>query len=200
MAASNDVIRFVRVGTLDDPGALPPDIHIYTRSKLPWVRLPEGVPAVEVYYDSKASSGRPTASRGATARWGWPDPLPSLPGREHGLQLLQIALQPVEQAGGALGIGADPAVVDALDRHRVEMVPALPPLAADDDQPGFLEHAEMLHHRAAIERREACDEIAGGARLGSSIRPATERRVADARALKILSSAAAFDMLYFYNI
>ena len=46
-----DLIRFVRVGTLDDPGALPPDVHIFTRSKLPWVRLPEGVPAVEIYYD-----------------------------------------------------------------------------------------------------------------------------------------------------
>jgi hypothetical protein len=46
-------LRFVRVGTLDDPAALPPDIHIYTRSKLPWVGLPEGVPAVEAYYDSR---------------------------------------------------------------------------------------------------------------------------------------------------
>lgn len=48
---ARDAIRFVRVGTLDTPGALPPDIHIYTRSKLPWVRLPVGVPAVEGYYD-----------------------------------------------------------------------------------------------------------------------------------------------------
>jgi hypothetical protein len=45
------VLRFVRVGTLDDPSALAPDAHIFTRSKLPWVRLPEGVPAFEVYYD-----------------------------------------------------------------------------------------------------------------------------------------------------
>jgi len=45
-------LRFVRVGTLDEPAALPPDVHIYTRSKLPWVRLPEGAPAFEVYYDS----------------------------------------------------------------------------------------------------------------------------------------------------
>lgn len=48
-----DQLRFVRIGTLDDPAALSPDIHIYTRSKLPWVALPEGVPAVEAYYDSK---------------------------------------------------------------------------------------------------------------------------------------------------
>ena len=47
-------IRFVRVGTLDDPAALPPDAHIYTRSKLPWVVLPEGVPAFEVFYDVPA--------------------------------------------------------------------------------------------------------------------------------------------------
>jgi hypothetical protein len=47
-------IFFVRVGTLDEPAALSPDVHIYTRSKLPWVKLPEGVPAVEAYYDTKA--------------------------------------------------------------------------------------------------------------------------------------------------
>lgn len=44
-------LRFVRVGTLDDPSALVPDVHIYTRSKLPWVRLPEVVPAFEEYYE-----------------------------------------------------------------------------------------------------------------------------------------------------
>ena len=47
-------LRFVRVGTLDDPTALTPDVHIYTRSKLPWVRLPDGVPAFDAYYDTKA--------------------------------------------------------------------------------------------------------------------------------------------------
>ena len=47
-------LRFVRVGTLDDPAALAPDVHIYTRSKLPWVRLPEGVPAFKAYYDMQA--------------------------------------------------------------------------------------------------------------------------------------------------
>jgi hypothetical protein len=47
-------VRFVRGGTLDEPSSVAPDVHIFTRSKLPWVTLPEGVPAVEVYYDSKA--------------------------------------------------------------------------------------------------------------------------------------------------
>ena len=44
-------LRFVRVGTLDEPGELEPSAHIFTRSKLPWVRLPEGAPAFETYYD-----------------------------------------------------------------------------------------------------------------------------------------------------
>lgn len=44
-------LRFVRVGTLDEPQALPPDVHIYTRSKLPWVGLPQGARTFEVYYD-----------------------------------------------------------------------------------------------------------------------------------------------------
>jgi len=46
-------LRFVRVGTLDEPSALSPDVHIFTRSKLPWVRLSRDVPAFEVYYDMK---------------------------------------------------------------------------------------------------------------------------------------------------
>ncbi|HEY0283393.1 MAG TPA: GFA family protein [Rhizomicrobium sp.] len=44
-------IRFVRVATLDDPSAFPPNAHIFTRSKLAWVVLPPGVPAFEEYYD-----------------------------------------------------------------------------------------------------------------------------------------------------
>lgn len=47
-------IRFVRVGTLDDPSALSPDVHIYVRSRLPWIALPGSVPAFEAYYDSRA--------------------------------------------------------------------------------------------------------------------------------------------------
>jgi hypothetical protein len=45
-----DLVRFVRVGTLDDPDRLPPDIHIFTASKQPWIVLPQGMPAVEEYY------------------------------------------------------------------------------------------------------------------------------------------------------
>ena len=46
-------LRFVRVGTLETPSALAPDVHIYTRSKQPWVTIPDGVPAFAAYYDSK---------------------------------------------------------------------------------------------------------------------------------------------------
>jgi hypothetical protein len=46
-------VRFVRGGTLDEPSGIAPDVHIFTRSKLGWVTLPESVPAFEVYYDSK---------------------------------------------------------------------------------------------------------------------------------------------------
>ena len=46
-------VRFVRAGTLDDPASISPDVHIFTRSKVPWVTLPESVPAFDVYYDSE---------------------------------------------------------------------------------------------------------------------------------------------------
>lgn len=53
-SGAGEAIRFVRVGTLDDPDLLPPDIHIFTQSKQPWVELPGGVPAVPEYYDRRA--------------------------------------------------------------------------------------------------------------------------------------------------
>ena len=46
-------VLFVRAGTLDEPREITPDVHIYTRSKVPWVALPDGASAFEVYYDSK---------------------------------------------------------------------------------------------------------------------------------------------------
>jgi hypothetical protein len=50
-SGAGPTVHFVRVGTLDEPDRLPPDIHIFTMSKQPWVALPAGVPAVEEYYD-----------------------------------------------------------------------------------------------------------------------------------------------------
>lgn len=52
-SGAGDAVHFVRVGTLDDPDALPPDIHIFTSSKLPWVVLPTNVPCMPEYYDAK---------------------------------------------------------------------------------------------------------------------------------------------------
>jgi hypothetical protein len=44
-------LAFVRVGTLDDPTAFAPDVHIYTDSKQSWVQPPDGVPAFAEFYD-----------------------------------------------------------------------------------------------------------------------------------------------------
>jgi hypothetical protein len=60
-----DAIRFVRVGTLDEPDLWPPDVHIFTQSKQPWVVLPAGVPAFAEYYP--AAQLWPAASRARRA-------------------------------------------------------------------------------------------------------------------------------------
>jgi hypothetical protein len=53
-AGAGPLLRFVRVGTLDNPDRLPPDIHIFTASKQPWVVIPSGSPAVPEYYDRES--------------------------------------------------------------------------------------------------------------------------------------------------
>jgi hypothetical protein len=50
---AGDKVRFLRVGTLDTPAAMPPDIHIFTSTKQPWVVLPADTPAVPEYYKPK---------------------------------------------------------------------------------------------------------------------------------------------------
>jgi hypothetical protein len=52
-AGSGDKVRFVRVGTLDAGHGIAPDVHIFTSTKLPWVVLPPGMPAVPEYYKPK---------------------------------------------------------------------------------------------------------------------------------------------------
>lgn len=59
-AGAGDAVRLVRVGALDEPDRFPPDIHIFTASKQPWVVLPPTVPAVPEYY--KASERWPKES------------------------------------------------------------------------------------------------------------------------------------------
>jgi hypothetical protein len=51
MGGIKDGIRFIRVGTLDNPDQFPPDVHIFTESKLPWINLPSDDLVVEVFYD-----------------------------------------------------------------------------------------------------------------------------------------------------
>ena len=47
---NGDAVHFVRVGTLDEPDRLPPDLHIFTASKQPWVVLPADKPSFAEYY------------------------------------------------------------------------------------------------------------------------------------------------------
>ena len=54
-SGAGPAVRFVRVGTLDEPDRLPPDVHIFTASKQPWVVLPQGANAADEYYDMKAT-------------------------------------------------------------------------------------------------------------------------------------------------
>ena len=62
------VVSFVRAGTLDEPATVSPDVHIFTRSKLPWVVLPDGVPSFEIYYDTKSLWPRESLDRLAALR------------------------------------------------------------------------------------------------------------------------------------
>ena len=67
-AGAGDGVRFIRVGTLDEPDRLPPDIHIFTMSKLPWVILHEGVPAVREYYKPREMWPKASQDRFAAVR------------------------------------------------------------------------------------------------------------------------------------
>jgi hypothetical protein len=79
-AGAGDRLNFIRVGTLDEPDRFPPDIHIYTASKQPWVVLPEGTPAVAEYYSRKEYWPEASLKRREAALYGFdpaqrrPDP------------------------------------------------------------------------------------------------------------------------------
>ena len=61
-------LSFVRVGTLDEPARLAPDIHIYTSTKLPWLKLPPDVPAVAEYYSAREVWSEESLERGRRLR------------------------------------------------------------------------------------------------------------------------------------
>lgn len=60
-----DAVRFIRVGTLDDPGSMPPDVHIYTSAKQSWVTLSPADLVVEEYYVTKEVWPRESLERRA---------------------------------------------------------------------------------------------------------------------------------------
>jgi hypothetical protein len=64
-AGGGDAVRFVRVGSLDEPDRLPPDIHIFTESRQPWVILPPHTPAVPQYYNASEYWPRESLERRA---------------------------------------------------------------------------------------------------------------------------------------
>lgn len=66
-AGAGPKAAFIRVGTLDNPGACPPDVHIFTSSKQPWVVIPDGSERFENFYSGK-DVARIYGETGA-ARW-----------------------------------------------------------------------------------------------------------------------------------
>lgn len=58
-----EVVRFIKVGTLDNPDQLPPDVHIYTSTKQSWVILPTDTPAVREYYDTQETWSQDSLDR-----------------------------------------------------------------------------------------------------------------------------------------
>ncbi|MDE2306667.1 MAG: GFA family protein [Xanthomonadaceae bacterium] len=66
-AGAGEAFAFVRVGTLRQPQRLPPDIHIFTSTRQPWVSLPADTPSVAEYYDRDAYWPAPSLARRAAA-------------------------------------------------------------------------------------------------------------------------------------
>jgi hypothetical protein len=62
-SGSGPFTRFVRVGSLDNPDTLPPDVHIFTSSKQPWVVLPVSAQAFAKYYDRMAIWSKESLAR-----------------------------------------------------------------------------------------------------------------------------------------
>ena len=62
-AGTGPITKFVRVGTLDLPDLLPPDVHIFTASKQPWVVLADNVPAFAEFYDRDATWPKESLAR-----------------------------------------------------------------------------------------------------------------------------------------
>ena len=68
-AGPDDKVSFVRAGTLDNPGRTPPDIHIFTDSKQPWVLLPSDTPSAAIYYDRQDHWSQDSLKRRKAVGW-----------------------------------------------------------------------------------------------------------------------------------
>lgn len=69
-SGAGDAVRFVRVGTLDEPDAMPPEAHIFTTSRQPWVVLPDGTPSFHEFYDMDTLWPKESLERRAALRRG----------------------------------------------------------------------------------------------------------------------------------
>lgn len=67
-SGAGEKVHFLRVGTLDQPDLFPPDIHIFTTTKQPWVSLPESVPAFPEFYDRRKLWPRTSLARLASLK------------------------------------------------------------------------------------------------------------------------------------
>ena len=66
---AGDKIRFVRACTLDDSDALPPQLHIFTKYKQPWMVLPPNPPSVPEFYRTADYWPAESIARWGDAQW-----------------------------------------------------------------------------------------------------------------------------------
>ena len=52
-AGAGEKLSFIRAGSMDQPELAPPDVHIYTSTRQPWLRMGDGVPEFQEYYDAR---------------------------------------------------------------------------------------------------------------------------------------------------
>jgi hypothetical protein len=67
-AGAGPSMRFVRVGTLDDPRPFPPDIHVFTSTKQAWFTLPAGARAFAEFYNPKQEWSAESQARWKAAK------------------------------------------------------------------------------------------------------------------------------------
>jgi hypothetical protein len=96
------------------------------------------------------------------------------------IRILEISLQACQKFDRSGRIGANPAIVNLLDRHCIQAVPAKPPLGPDDDHFGALEHTEVLHDRAAVQPGKPVAQLARvSGRIPQQVENAAARRMAE---------------------